>query len=85
MAWVNAYFTNSCRTLTKVRSGHFHLLLDFKFSYTPLVSHFKFLSMWSSHPTCREIVGKSWMVNIVGCPMFVLTEKLKKLKYTLKA
>jgi hypothetical protein len=40
--------------------------------------------MWSLHPTCREVIADSWNSVVVGCPMFVLSEKLKALKAKLK-
>jgi hypothetical protein len=41
--------------------------------------------MWTSHPDCVNVVQQSWKVNVVGCPMFVLSEKLKILKVKLKS
>jgi hypothetical protein len=41
--------------------------------------------MWISHPDCANVIQHSWNVNVVGCPMYVLSEKLKRLKNDLKA
>ncbi|KAK2444447.1 hypothetical protein QL285_015474 [Trifolium repens] len=40
--------------------------------------------MWSIHPDCRKIIADTWNINVVGCPMFILTQKLKLVKDKLK-
>lgn len=40
--------------------------------------------MWISHPGCVNIVKSSWNTPFIGCPMFVLNQKLKHLKLALK-
>jgi hypothetical protein len=40
--------------------------------------------MWIAHQDCVNVVQQSWNVNVVGCPMYVLSEKLKILKKNLK-
>jgi len=40
--------------------------------------------MWSFHPGCKDIVASCWNTNITGCPMFILSAKLKHLKSCLK-
>ncbi|WJX46320.1 rhamnogalacturonan endolyase [Trifolium repens] len=82
--WIDLCCVSSVSTLTKIRSDHFPLLLDFKFSNTTFASQFKFLKMWSLHPSCRAVVSDSWNSVVVGCPMFMLSEKLKSLKAKLK-
>jgi len=82
--WLNACNMVSCATLTKLRSDHFPLLLEFKNDDMQFVSQFKFLKIWVSHPDCINIVKDSWGQHFVGCPMFVLNQKLKHLKMALK-
>jgi exonuclease III len=74
----------SCSTLTKSRSDHFPLLLEFFSSDTRHVSQFRFMSMWLLHPNLADVVKECWNTNVIGCPMFVLSKKLKILKDTLK-
>jgi len=71
-------------TLTKLKSDHFPLLMEFETVPTSFVSQFKFLSMWSLHEDCRNLIQQSWNTNVVGCPMFILNQKLKTLKQNLK-
>ena len=40
--------------------------------------------MWVAHEDCINVVRNCWNTNIIGCPMFVLSEKLKLLKAALK-
>jgi len=40
--------------------------------------------MWLQHPNYRQVIQQSWEENIVGCPMFILQQKLKRLKVSLK-
>jgi hypothetical protein len=40
--------------------------------------------MWSLHPDCSNVILDSWSANVIGCPMFVLSQKLKNLKAKLK-
>jgi hypothetical protein len=74
----------SCSTLTKTRSDHFPLLLDFQFSNVRHASTFRFMSMLLLHPSCRDEIYNRWNTNISGCPMFILCKKLKLLKDRLK-
>jgi len=82
--WFNACNLVSCSTLTKLRSNHYPILLEFKNDDIQFVSQFKFLKVWISHPDCLKIVKESWDQNFVCCPMFVLNQKLKHLKEALK-
>ncbi|KAF9616543.1 hypothetical protein IFM89_030004 [Coptis chinensis] len=45
---------------------------------------FKFFNMWCSHPKFREVVMESWQEPIMGHSLYILTQKLKRLKGVLK-
>lgn len=45
---------------------------------------FKFFNMWTSHSDCKRLVTDVWSRSFIGCPMAVLTQKLKALKLELK-
>jgi hypothetical protein len=83
--WFDCFNSVNVSTLTKNNSDHFPILFDFKSLDYHQPSTFKFLKMWTSHPDCVNVVQQSWKVNVVGCPMFVLSEKLKILKVKLKS
>ncbi|MCH85398.1 RNA-directed DNA polymerase (Reverse transcriptase), partial [Trifolium medium] len=83
MPWMN-YDAFPRRWLQRHKSDHYPILLDFNFSNTTFVSQFKFLRMWSLHESCKQVISDIWSTNVVGCPMFILTSKLKLLKDHLK-
>jgi len=74
----------SCSTLTKTNSDHYPLLLDLQITNQSFASNFKFLKMWTLHSDCKNIVSDTWITRIIGCPMYILTTKLKILKNKLK-
>jgi hypothetical protein len=84
-AWLDLCHSLSVSTLTKHKSDHYPLLLDCKFSITPFVSQFKFHRMWTLHPDCDSLVKENWNSEVVGCPMYILSNKLKNLKQKLKS
>ncbi|GAU35943.1 hypothetical protein TSUD_394910 [Trifolium subterraneum] len=83
-AWLDLCCVSSVSTLIKQKSDHFPLLLDFQLTTTTFVSNFKFMRMWANHQDCRNIIADCWNSDIVGCPMFILSHKLKLLKDKLK-
>jgi len=82
--FINNCCNVSCSTLTKIRSDHFPLLLEFRTQNIQFASSFKFMKMWISHPDCRNVIEQAWNINVVGCPMYILSQKLKMLKEKLK-
>jgi exonuclease III len=83
-AWLDSCCSSSVNALTRIRSDHFPLLLDLQVTSGSFASQFKFQKMWSLHDDCKDIVSVCWNSVIVGCPMFILSQKLKILKEKLK-
>ena len=83
-SWIIAASISNVSTLTKLRSDHYPLLFQFNNQHTQHNSTFKFLKVWTEHPDCINIIKQSWNTHITGCPMYVLTQKLKLLKENLK-
>ncbi|PNX71458.1 ribonuclease H, partial [Trifolium pratense] len=77
-------WNNGRGALIKHKSDHFPLLLEARLTSSSFVSHFKFMKMWTLHPDCKNIVAECWNTVVVGCPMFILSKKLKILKDKLK-
>ncbi|XP_019435956.1 PREDICTED: uncharacterized protein LOC109342425 [Lupinus angustifolius] len=78
--WVNDFTHFVCCTMSRVSSDHFPLLFSsYNLVQTPK-SSFKFHKMWLLNTDCRRLVAEVWNVEVVGCPMFVLSTKLKNLK-----
>jgi len=65
------------RTFKKIKANVYNRDGDFPPS-------FKFLSMWTLHNDCRSLIENCWQENVVGCPMHILSTKLKYLKAKLK-
>ncbi|GAU51709.1 hypothetical protein TSUD_415160 [Trifolium subterraneum] len=53
--WLDLCNVNSVSTLTKHRSDHFPLLMEFQLTNVAFASHFKFMRMWTLHPDCRQL------------------------------
>ncbi|KAK1305934.1 hypothetical protein QJS10_CPA10g01485 [Acorus calamus] len=75
--------------------SYIHYLPEGISDHSPLLVHqspvvafdpkpFKFFHMWTLHPGFLDLVSQSWNVPIVGSPLFILAQKLKRLKMTLK-
>ncbi|KAF9590944.1 hypothetical protein IFM89_000489 [Coptis chinensis] len=45
---------------------------------------FKFFNMWCSHPKFKDVVMESWQEPLSGHSLYILTQKLKRLKAVLK-
>ncbi|XP_058784485.1 uncharacterized protein LOC131659290 [Vicia villosa] len=56
-------------SLPRVCSDHHPLLMEFHVNFARTVSPFKFLSSWSLHDNCRQVILSAWSRKIVGCPM----------------
>ncbi|XP_019433790.1 PREDICTED: uncharacterized protein LOC109340533 [Lupinus angustifolius] len=50
----------------------------------PRQSSFKFHKMWLLDSDCRRLVAEVWRIQVLGCPMYVLSQKLRNLKNELK-
>jgi len=83
-SWLDLCSSTSCSSLIRTKSDHYPLLLDFKTVDIPFSSNFKFLKMWALHPDCEDFIANCWQTRVIGCPMFVLTKKLKLLKENLR-
>ncbi|WJX17562.1 hypothetical protein P8452_07464 [Trifolium repens] len=82
--WIDTCNVSSVTALVKHKSDHFPLLLDFQITTSSFASNFKFMKMWSLHPDCASLIADCWNTNVSGCPMFILSKKLKLLKEKLK-
>jgi hypothetical protein len=83
-AFIDLCSSLTVSTLTKHKSDHYPLLLEFQTSNIKFASQFKFMKMWTLHSECKKIVQDCWNTTIYGCPMFILSKKLKLLKEKLR-
>ncbi|XP_019460141.1 PREDICTED: uncharacterized protein LOC109359901 [Lupinus angustifolius] len=82
--WLNAWNQVSCCTLPRISSDHNPILLNCSSYSIERVTSFRFQSMWMQHSNCRSIIEASWNGVVFGCPMYVLSSKLRRLKSVLK-
>ena len=71
--------------LPRFKSDHSPLLLTCHHGSTRFATSFKFLRVWCEDNSCKDIVQQAWSKQFYGCPMFVLSEKLKAVKHALKS
>ncbi|XP_019447216.1 PREDICTED: uncharacterized protein LOC109350434 [Lupinus angustifolius] len=64
----------------RVASDHFPLLFSSNNQVQTRKSSFKFHKMWLLNSDCRRVIAEAWNAQVVGCPMYVLSTKLKNLK-----
>lgn len=82
--WLDSCESLAVTSLTRHKSDHFPILLDFTTSSITKATPFRFMKMWLLHEDCKRIVSETWNDIVVGSPMFVLSQKLKVLKLKLK-
>lgn len=76
--------SSSCCTLVRSKSDHFPLLLSVRKEVQSFSSSFKFIKIWISYPDCKRLIQETWSSPVQGCPMVVLSQKLKMPKVALK-
>ncbi|XP_019431738.1 PREDICTED: uncharacterized protein LOC109338847 [Lupinus angustifolius] len=82
--WLTSWNEILCCTLTRISSDHHPLLLSFSSSSVTRLSPFRFHIMWLQHLDCKRVVVEVWKTDIRGCPMFIISQKLKLLKRKLR-
>lgn len=65
-------------------SDHCPLILNCTLPLKRVPKLFKFESMWSTHPTCEDIISDSWDSRVQGSSMFRLAQKLRNCRQSLK-
>jgi hypothetical protein len=83
--WFDLPFSYSISHLHRSCSDHAPMLLSCASRSMTGPSSFRYLSMWSSHHTYRELVADSWSAPIEGAPLGAFFRKLKRLKFRLKS
>ncbi|XP_019432112.1 PREDICTED: uncharacterized protein LOC109339158 [Lupinus angustifolius] len=79
-SWLSIWHQTYCYTLPRSASDHHPLMFCSSNVATNMQFPFRFHKMWLQHDSLRRVVETHWASNIVGCPMYVLSKKLKGLK-----
>ncbi|XP_057774892.1 uncharacterized protein LOC130993874 [Salvia miltiorrhiza] len=71
--------------LPRLTSDHSPLVLQCRHVTPSGIRHFRFLNMWTLHPSFLDMVKNSWTVAVhTRCPILCVMLKLKKLCYDIK-
>ncbi|KAF1891085.1 hypothetical protein Lal_00001224 [Lupinus albus] len=82
--WLHAWNQVSCCSLPRLSSDHHPIMFCSSSSDSIRKSAFRFHKMWLHNLDCRRVVSEAWRVVVHGCPMFVLSHKLRMLKKDLR-
>ncbi|KAL6565077.1 hypothetical protein OROMI_016527 [Orobanche minor] len=82
--WYSSFPSMSTRHLPKYQSDHNSLLCQFDHNIAIRKTSFRFQNMWVKHHLFLPTVQESWGIHTFSRGMFKLSEKLVRLKYTLK-
>ncbi|CAL0326169.1 unnamed protein product [Lupinus luteus] len=83
-SWISDWTASTVFTLPRYGSDHHPLILNSSMNSSIKSSHFRFHRMWLLHPALKEVVQNSCSSEVVGCPMFILSQNLRNLKATLR-
>ncbi|KAH0769974.1 hypothetical protein KY290_013955 [Solanum tuberosum] len=83
--WFDVFNATSVTHLSRTCSDHAPLLVKMNFDNTHIIKYFKFLNIWIEHTEFLEIVKHSWNEEVVGNPLFVLHQKIKRTCKTLSS
>ncbi|KAF1876701.1 hypothetical protein Lal_00031513 [Lupinus albus] len=82
--WLIAWKQVSCCSLPRLPFDHHHLMLCSSSTDSIIKSSFRLHKMWLHNLDCKRVVSEAWRVVVHGCPMFVLSQKLRMLKKDLR-
>ncbi|XXG76419.1 hypothetical protein AAC387_Pa08g0774 [Persea americana] len=81
--WMAHYPDPLLHHLPRISSDHSPILLNYQNQATSNAP-FKFENKWLLHPSFFEVVKSNWETTVIGNPQFILAQKLKALKISLK-
>ncbi|GKV42356.1 hypothetical protein SLEP1_g49767 [Rubroshorea leprosula] len=82
--WVSAFPNTSVIFLNPQSSDHSPSLVTVDVLMNKKPKPFRFCNAWSKDETFLDLVREAWSVDIQGCPMFVVVQKLKLVKQKMK-
>ncbi|GLT27312.1 hypothetical protein SLA2020_023190 [Shorea laevis] len=83
-AWICLLPNSTASFLNPGSSDHSPCLVKLDISTNRKPKPFRFCDMWSKHEQFMSIVQEAWQIQVRGCPMFVVVQKLKSVKGQLK-
>ncbi|GLT50971.1 hypothetical protein SLA2020_244230 [Shorea laevis] len=82
--WVSAFPNTSVVFLNPQSSDHSPSLVTVDVLLNDKPRPFRFYNAWSKDENFLDLVRETWSLDIQGCPMFVVVQKLKLVKQKLK-
>ncbi|GKV04889.1 hypothetical protein SLEP1_g16984 [Rubroshorea leprosula] len=82
--WVSAFPNTSVVFLNPQSSDHSPSLVTVDVLMNEKPRPFRFCNAWSKDDNFLDLVREAWSVDIQGCPMFVVVQKLKLVKQKMK-
>lgn len=73
--WINMYPSYSLRNIPIIRSDHGPVILDFDYQTPFRKRPFRFEHMWTTHPSCKDMVQQAWVFNSHGSRVEQLRKK----------
>ncbi|KAF8404127.1 hypothetical protein HHK36_009007 [Tetracentron sinense] len=83
MEWIQSFDKYEAQFLEPGISDHSPILVWGAPSYAK-PCQFKILNFWAQHPGFHDVVSKTWDIQPLGSPMYVLVTKLKEVKRCLR-
>jgi len=71
------------QVLVKICSDHSPILASLTSNSLRKINNFRFFSMWLQDTSCLKLILDSLDNKVVGCPMFILQHKFKRLEMEL--
>ncbi|CAL5364828.1 unnamed protein product [Camellia sinensis] len=68
---------------SRIGSDHCPILINCCVPLKPIPHQFKFETMWSTSPSCGDVILQAWNQCPLGSPMFQLVQRLKSCRRSL--
>ncbi|KAH7843546.1 hypothetical protein Vadar_018002 [Vaccinium darrowii] len=78
--WRNLFPLAQVTHELKIGSDHCPLVVNCRVPLRKVPFIYKFESMWTTHPECRQVIEKGWEFQTRGSDMFRMVQKLKNCK-----
>ena len=78
--WVNMYPLCSLRNMPILHSDHGPIVLDLDVQGPFRKRPFRFEHMWTTHPSCKDMVQQAWVLNSHGSRVEQLRKKLLSIR-----
>lgn len=82
--WLDQFLNSEAVFLAPGSSDHSPCVVKFLNPTHPRKHMFKYLKMWASDSRFMDVVATAWSTEVRGTPMYILVQKMKAVKQSLK-